>query len=182
MAQPGQRVLRLPRTDRGGDSFVLLNVTSAGSCYLDLKLVGTDGESVYVASSKCDKLSEHPDLISSVRLRFQLTFGCFFGPNPLRFAFYYSTLCPSIDMNPPIVEHRRISKLRTSNYDGPMVEWEDALTKTLLGHVIEAAHRSALADLECVASVSSGSELTIVWRRHIKGITVRATNYALTAM
>lgn len=69
MAQPGQRVLRLRRTDRGGDPFVLLNVTSTASHPLDLKLVGTDGESVYVASSKCHKLSESPDIISSVRLR-----------------------------------------------------------------------------------------------------------------
>jgi hypothetical protein len=158
---------------------VLLNVTSAGSHPLNLKLVGTDGESVYVASSKCDKLSEYPDLISSVHLSLQFTFGCFFPPNPLRFTFYYSTVCASIDVDSPSVEHRRISKLRTSNYDGPTEEWEDALMKTLLGQFIEGRHRSALADLECVASASSGRELTIVWRRHIKGITVRAANAVL---
>lgn len=70
MAQPGQRVLRLRRSDRSSDSFVLLHVTNNGSHPLDLKLVGTDGESVFVASSKWHELSEYPELISSFRLSF----------------------------------------------------------------------------------------------------------------
>jgi hypothetical protein len=54
MADALPRVIRLPRSDlRGGqDHFVLVHVESAGKQPLDLKLVGTDGESVFSVSGK----------------------------------------------------------------------------------------------------------------------------------
>lgn len=67
MAPPDERVLRLRRSDVDGDAFVLLNVTSSGSQSLDLKLLGTDGENVYVASSKYYRASETAIATSSSR-------------------------------------------------------------------------------------------------------------------
>lgn len=75
----------------------------------------------------------------------------------------------------PSVQQSRLSKLRAGNYDGPKEEWQAALEKTLLGQYIEGAHGTSLSDLECVAGVASGSELNVIWRRDIKGITVRIT-------
>lgn len=43
-------VLRLPRLDQSEPGFVLLHVSSAGRHALDLKLIGTDGESVFSVS------------------------------------------------------------------------------------------------------------------------------------
>ena len=63
MDEPGSRVLRVRRADVDTDSFVLLNVTSQGSRALDLKIVGTDGDDVYVATSKSIKL---PFISSSI--------------------------------------------------------------------------------------------------------------------
>lgn len=45
-------VLRLPRLDQSVAGFVLLHVSSAGRRALDLKLIGTDGESVFSVSCK----------------------------------------------------------------------------------------------------------------------------------
>jgi hypothetical protein len=54
MAAALPRVMRVPRTDLkdGQDHFVLVHVESAGKQALDLKLVGTDGESVFSVSGK----------------------------------------------------------------------------------------------------------------------------------
>jgi len=65
MAEPGSRVLRVRRTDADADSFVLLNVTTAGTRPLDLKVVGTDGEDVYVAARKFFDYSQF--ILSAVR-------------------------------------------------------------------------------------------------------------------
>lgn len=45
-------VLRLPRVESPSDEFILLNVSSTGRHSLDLKLIGTDGESVFSVSGK----------------------------------------------------------------------------------------------------------------------------------
>lgn len=54
MADALPRVIRLPRSDLddGQGHFVLVHVESAGKHPLDLKLVGTDGESVFSVSGK----------------------------------------------------------------------------------------------------------------------------------
>lgn len=71
MDEPGSRVLRVRRADVDTDSFVLLNVTSQGSRALDLKIVGTDGDDVYVATSKSIKL---PFISSSIHFTSCLLF------------------------------------------------------------------------------------------------------------
>jgi hypothetical protein len=52
MAEALPRVLSIPRSDLNGDQFALLHVESAGKHPLDLKLVGTDGGSVFSVSCK----------------------------------------------------------------------------------------------------------------------------------
>lgn len=51
---PDQRILRLNQTDSDGNDLgsVLLCVEKDGSLPLDLKLIATDNESVYVGKSK----------------------------------------------------------------------------------------------------------------------------------
>jgi hypothetical protein len=46
-----QLVLRISRSDGEDNAFVLLNITKTGSSAQDLKLVATEGESVFIASS-----------------------------------------------------------------------------------------------------------------------------------
>lgn len=56
MAEALPRVIRIPRSDLnvndGQAHFVLVHVESTGKNPLDLKLVGTDGESVFSVSCK----------------------------------------------------------------------------------------------------------------------------------
>jgi hypothetical protein len=54
MADALPRVIRIPRSDldNGQDHAVLVYVESAGKHSLDIKLVGTDGESVFSVSCK----------------------------------------------------------------------------------------------------------------------------------
>ena len=46
-----QHILRLPRNDSEGD-FVLVNVASNGGSPLDLRLLATEGENPYEATSE----------------------------------------------------------------------------------------------------------------------------------
>ena len=50
----GQRILRVSRVDSSESAICLLSLSSDGSNPLDLKLVGTDLESAFVATSKFD--------------------------------------------------------------------------------------------------------------------------------
>jgi hypothetical protein len=54
MADALPRVIRIPRSDLNDNQghFVLVHVESAGKHPLDVKLVGTDGESVFSVSCK----------------------------------------------------------------------------------------------------------------------------------
>lgn len=56
MASTLPRVLSIPRSDlkndQDQDQFVLVHVESAGKRPLDLKLIGTDGQSVFSVSCK----------------------------------------------------------------------------------------------------------------------------------
>lgn len=54
MADALPRVIRIPRSDLNDDQghFVLVHVESTGKHPLDVKLVGTDGESVFSVSCK----------------------------------------------------------------------------------------------------------------------------------
>lgn len=70
------------------------------------------------------------------------------------------------------VRHNRLDTLRAGNYDGSSAEWESVLRKTLLGESIQDAHAQNLENLECVATVSKGEELKIIWRRNTGGIIV----------
>jgi len=47
-----ERVLRIRRSDVDDNSFMLVKVASSGSSTLDLKLIGTEGENVFVGSSQ----------------------------------------------------------------------------------------------------------------------------------
>jgi len=181
MDEPGSRVLRVRRTDVDTDSFVLVNVTPQGSRALDLKLVGTDGDDVYIASSKSIKLSFISSSVSFYKLSLVLVASFFsvFG------SCYdcHSVTPPSVHgLTLPSVQHNRISKLRAANYDGSVGEWETALRTTLLGDSSDQSDETseALAALECVSTVAAGTTLNLVWRRNIKGITVRTLDATYT--
>jgi hypothetical protein len=81
MAASLPRVLSIPRNDLNDQNqFVLVHVESAGKHPLDLKLVGTDGESVFSVSCKISHTIGHkarilgPQFYALIK---KLTFPCY---------------------------------------------------------------------------------------------------------
>ncbi|KAI9782232.1 MAG: hypothetical protein M1839_005346 [Geoglossum umbratile] len=147
-AQPPQLV-RITRSDVGGESFILLYVSPTGlpsSTPLDLDLIATEGENPYTGSASLGIIAiglAHP---------------------------------PQTDDGTGAVRQNKLTKLRAKNYKGGDEEWETILSAALLRQRPEGSGVEAMKGLEIVASVNADDSLIITIRKDIGGIMQRLGN------
>ncbi len=71
-----------------------------------------------------------------------------------------------------LAKQSRLEKLRAKNYQGDGDEWEAILSATLSQKILDGDSRKAVENLEVVASVTEGREVSVLFRKNFGGVTV----------
>ena len=148
-------VLRLPRNPSQGNdaNFVLVHISSVGSRPLDIKLIGTENETVFATSRK--RPTDRP---------------------PPRRAYPWPLiLCVNLVTNLPcsfLVKHNKTAALKAKNCPLNQDEWESVLLSILLGTAAEEGKEDVLRGIEAIAEVDGDTLMTLTIQKRIEGITV----------
>lgn len=148
-----QHILRVRRVDGdANDGYIVIQVTRKTSRALDVDIVASESEHVYVGSSRSFR---------------------FF---PWSNEFYLIDVQTSLTGD--VVKQSGAAKLRANTFTGTETEWTTILERILFQQPIERSEKSLFDGVEAVSSVA-GEQITVIIRKNVEGITQRLGSIVL---